>query len=141
MQISEQSQPHAKLAPYSPFRESMFVAKRRTNIKSDYIEITEDKLENILMKHLNTLGIHKAWITPLSLLITVLVASMTATFSKTFGIEGPEWKALFHIATLASAGWLLIVLLRWCCCRKTCTLEHLISIIKNAEADSEPPTA
>ena len=41
-----------QIASFDTGDESKFVDKHRSNVKSDLIEITEDKLENILLKHL-----------------------------------------------------------------------------------------
>jgi L-fucose isomerase-like protein len=72
---------------YQQTETDKFVDKRCSNVKSDLIEITHDKLENILLKYLKNLSIAKSWITPVSLGITLLIAKLTATFNKTFGID------------------------------------------------------
>ena len=52
-----------------------FIDTRCSNIKSDFIEITHDKLENILLKHLHRLKYRREWVAPLSIFITLLVSS------------------------------------------------------------------
>ena len=134
--------PHSEQpAKFSSTADSKFVDQIRSNVKSDLIEITADKLENILLKHLSKVGVRKSWLTPLSLFLTVILASLTATFSKKFGIDGPVWQALFILGGIASGVWLLCTIIRIYVCWKTCSLEHLISIIKNAQKSSQQEDA
>lgn len=119
-------------AEFTSDQDSKFVDKRRSNVKSDLIEITEDKLENILLKHLQRLGTRRSWITPLSLFITTLLAILSATFGDMLGIEAPVWKAIFLLASIASFLWLIastvLLAVNW----KQSSLPYLIAIIKNA---------
>jgi len=131
---SSHSKQHVKLS--SP-TDSKFINQLISNVKSDLIEITADKLENILLKHLSKVGVRKSWLTPLVLFLTVLLASLTATFSKKFGIDGPVWQAIFILGAIASLVWLLFAIFRICTCWKTCSLEYLISIIKNAQKSNQ----
>lgn len=113
-------------------QENRFVDKKRSNIKSDLIEITHDKLENILLKHLGNISLMKSWLTPLSLFVTLLIARLTATFNKFIGIDAAVWDALFLIGMIASIIWLIIVLIKMFHCRHKATLDYLMSKIKNA---------
>ena len=129
------SQPEIKEATaiITTEEDSKFVNKRRINTKSDLIEITEDKLENILLKHLEKLSIRKSWIVPLSLFVTVLLANLTSNFSEKFGISGETWEALYLLLSIGSGIWLLISLLRAFATKEKGTIPELISVIKNAE--------
>ena len=60
--------------------DSRFVDKHRRNTKSDLIEITEDKLENILLKHLSKLEMQKRWLLPFSILLSVSLTLASANF-------------------------------------------------------------
>lgn len=113
--------------------ESRFIDKRRSNIKSDLIEITEDKLENILLKHIQYLGTHKSWLIPASIFVTLLLANLTATFKTTFGLESAVWQALFLILAAASGVWLLCSIVHIIANWKKASLDNLIATIKNAE--------
>ena len=113
--------------------ESRFVNEKRENLKCDLIEITEDKLENILVRHLAKLGTRKAWIAPLSLLITSLLAILTGTFSTKFGIDAAVWRAVFVLLAIGSLAWLVVSLVQLCICWKSSSLKDLIAIIKNAK--------
>ena len=57
-----------------------FVSKVCSNTKSDLIEITEDKLENILTKFLKDYKKTIEWMTPLGLFLSFLITSFTADF-------------------------------------------------------------
>ncbi|NOR48414.1 MAG: hypothetical protein GQ533_10295 [Methanosarcinaceae archaeon] len=76
-----------------------FIDKRCSNVKSDLIEITHDKLENILLKHLHCLKYRKEWMAPLSIFITLLVTIITVTFND-FGLEAEVWEAIFIVCAL-----------------------------------------
>ena len=112
---------------------SKFVNAYRENIKSDLIQITGDKLENILLKHLHKIGIRQSWTTPLSIFLTVFIAKLTTTFNKTLGIDAPVWEALFLLAMGISFIWLIISLIHIYSCRKESSLPDLMAIIKNIE--------
>lgn len=128
--------PSERKATYSTAGDSKFVDKIRSNIKSDLIEITADKLENILLKHLDKLNIKRAWVPPLSLFLTALLATLTATFSNKFGIDGTVWQAVFVLLAITALGWLLFALFRLVVCWENSSLDNLIDKIKNAQKES-----
>ena len=120
-------------AEFKTGEDSKFIDQRRTNVKSDLIEITEDKLENILLKHLQRLGLRKSWITPLSLLVTIILANLSATFGDKFGIKGTVWEAFFLLIAIVSGIWLVVSIMRMITSWKKSSLTNLIAIIKNAK--------
>lgn len=75
------------------------------NIAQDCIVITKDKLELVLLKTEKSLSAKKSWITPLSLVVTCIVALASADF-KNFILSSSEWKALFVFATIVFSIWL-----------------------------------
>lgn len=111
--------------------DSKFVDQIRSNTKSDLIEITEDKLENILLKHLNKLTKIKSWITPLSLFATILIVFLTAEFKDFAGIEKAVWKAVFVISLLVTFGWTIVSSIQAIKCSRNATIVQLIKEIKN----------
>lgn len=111
-----------------------FVEQYRSNVKSDVIEITEDKLENILLKHLTKLMTRKGWMMPLSLFISVFLASLTATFTRKFGIEGHVWQATFILSVIVSGVWLVASIVKLAMCWKESSMDTLINTIKNVVA-------
>ena len=120
-------------ANYGIGDESRFIDQRRSNVKSDLIEITEDKLENILLKHLRRMGTRKGWIAPLGLFISVVLANVSASFNDKFGIPSSTWEAVFLLAAIASGIWLVVsiilMMIKW----RVSSLDYLISCIKNSE--------
>lgn len=109
-----------------------FVNDYTSNVKSDLIEITEDKLENILLKHLNKLNTNQMWITPLSLFITIILVIITATFSTKIGIDKSVWEAIFYISAIITFIWSIISGLK-ALNNKDTSIECLINKIKNKE--------
>lgn len=108
-----------------------FIDQIRTNTKSDLIEITEDKLENILLKHLNKLNKVKGWVTPLSLFATILIVLLTAEFKLYFGIEKEVWKAFFVISLFVTLIWTGKTMYNAIKCSKKSSISFLINEIKN----------
>lgn len=122
----------AKTTPTSEF-DSKFVNQKRNNTKSDLIEITEDKLENILLKHLHKKQKAQSWLTPLTLFMTVLIVLLTSDFKDFIGIKKEVWNALFLLTLFVSFIWLIAGVVRAVKHTKSATLEYLISQIKNNE--------
>ncbi|MBL4634767.1 MAG: hypothetical protein JKY56_12915 [Kofleriaceae bacterium] len=117
--------------------DSRFIGVHRSNLKSDLIEITEDKLENILMKHESKLGLKKAWIAPLGLLLTIVATLISAEFKDALGVPKATWSAFFILAALLSAVWLVASVVRLVMGRKECSIDALIAQVKNSSG--EPP--
>ena len=115
--------------------EDKFVDKKRTNTKSDLIEITEDKLENILIKNQKLLELKKSWINPLSLFLTVLLAKLTAEFKDFWGVSKNTWEGIFIIGIIISFIWLCITIIRIAIYWKKCELSYLLNMIKNTHTN------
>lgn len=110
--------------------DSKFVTRRIANIKSDLIEITHDKLENILLKHLSSVSVKGSWITPSGILLSVLLTLCTAEFKEFWGVSKESWQAVFIVLAIVSGGWLIYSLVRIYQCWGKMGLEHLLSEIK-----------
>ncbi len=109
-----------------------FINKKCCNTKSDLIEITEDKLENILSRFISNLRKVQIWLTPLSLFITILISILTAEFNKEFiGISKEIWTAIFYICLVASFIWLIVSIIYSICFYKKTRLKNVIGEIKN----------
>jgi hypothetical protein len=110
---------------------SRFVNQICRNTKSDLIVITEDKLENLLLKFLEDYLKINSWITPLTLFITILTTFLTTNFKGFIGFSEHTWESVFVIVLLTS----LIQTIRSVYIhlrnRKRATLEYLIEKIKN----------
>ena len=120
------------VATYTYEPEEKFVDKRYANTKSDLVEITHDKLENVLLKFYQKHLLRFIWFNPLSLGIGVALTLTTADFKATaLGIDGATWKAVFILALAASVLWLIVSLVRLAACWKETSIEFLIDRIKN----------
>ena len=115
--------------------DSKFINERRNNTKSDLIEITEDKLENILLKHLNKLKKSQSWITPISLFITILVVLLTTEFKEFLSLSKEIWKATFLISLVITFIWALKGIYNAIKCYKKNTIDFLIGQIKNNQGE------
>ncbi len=116
--------------------EGRFIDTRRSNIKSDLIEITEDKLENILLKHLDAVVSKQKWTLPFTVLLSVSVTLVTTDFKAALGITKDVWAAAFIIVFVGSLVLLVRELIRLWKNRDMGTLELLIQTIKNADDES-----
>ena len=113
--------------------ESRFVDKHRSNVKSDLIEITEDKLENILLKYIQNLELRKRWLLPLGFLISVALTLTSAKFQDALGLSAATWNAIFVVLAVLSAAWLVADIVQLARCWSKSTLEYLLRTIKNAQ--------
>jgi hypothetical protein len=113
-------------------KESRFINQVCSNTKTDFIEITEDKLENILIKFLEIFKKTLSWITPFSIFLTILITLLTTEFQKNFlGIDKTVWSSVFYISIILSVFWLIYDLYNIVKFRKKRSVEYLIKIIKN----------
>lgn len=120
-------------ATYTSEGDSRFVDKHYSNVKSDVVEITHDKLENCLLKFYRRHLLRSAWFNPLSLGIGVSLTLATAEFKQTvFGVEAAAWKAFFVIALIGAVIWLAVSIVSLAVRWKETTIEFLIDQIKNA---------
>ena len=122
------------VATYTFGAEDKYVDKRYANVKSDVIEITHDKLENVLLKFYQNHLLRFAWFNPLSLGIGLALTLTTADFkANALGVEGGSWKAIFILALCGSVIWLVISLVRLAARWNETSLEFLIDRIKNVQ--------
>ncbi len=112
--------------------QSKFINQVRTNTKSDLIEITEDKLENILLKYIDKVKKTFNWLTPLSLFLTILIVLLTAEFKTFIGIDKTVWNAFFLLSLLLTGFWTIKSGYYAIKCSKESTIEKLLQQIKNA---------
>jgi hypothetical protein len=104
------------------------------NTASPKIAITEDKLENCLLKHGKYVGARNAWIAPLSLLLSCLATLATAVFQDNFlGFSSETWRAVFIISTFASALWLIFSIINLSINWKKGDIDYLIEKIKGGQ--------
>lgn len=113
--------------------DSKYIGAIRSNVQCDLIEITEDKLRVILMKHAPDLALRGGWLTPTSLFISLALSQLTtSTFVDKFGVTASVWTALFLIGTVVTLGWSIAALAKLYRRRKDASIDSIIERIKNA---------
>lgn len=110
---------------------SRFVNKVCTNTQSDLIEITQDKLENILIKFLKEYRKTIEWVTPLGLFLSFLLTCLTAEFKDFLSISKNIWSAIMYILMVVSLAWTVYSVCTALYYRKKNNIEYLINKIKN----------
>jgi uncharacterized membrane protein YesL len=110
---------------------SRFVNRVYSNTQSDLIEITEDKLENILIKYLKDYRKTLEWTTPLGLCLSFLITFLTADFKDFFSIPKETWCAIFYILLALSIVWTIYSAYSAIYNIKRAKIGYLINKIKN----------
>ena len=108
-----------------------FVNKFCSNTQSDLIEITEDKLENILIKFLKEYKKTLEWTTPLGLFLSFLLTCLTADFKDFLNIPKETWCAMLYILMVMSLVWSVYSIFTAIYYRKTTGVTYLLNKIKN----------
>jgi hypothetical protein len=117
------------MSPPSKFpRRSVDVATTHSNTSLEIVEITTDKLVNILSEHLKKSEKANEWQAALGVLLATVGALVTTEFKTTFGVEAGVWKAMFIIAAVASLVWLIKSVIR---AIRVEPIGKLVSRIKN----------
>ena len=112
------------------------IVTRCYNLDEQEIVITESKLENILLKHKETVNASADWKTPTGIIISIIITKNTATFDKSFfGLKPDVWEAIFIVIALLSSLWLLYSLYLVIKNRKNKDIKHLLNKIKNQGND------
>lgn len=127
----------AKATYSTPASDDKFVSQKRTNTKSDLIEITEDKLENILIKNSKYVDLKSKWLTPFSLLFTLVLSLFTTEFKDFISISKYTWQALFIIGIISCSVWLFYVVARIYFYWDKSSIDYLLGQIKNIKDDEE----
>ena len=98
------------------------------NTAQNIIQITEDKLRNILNNHHANIQKKWHWTTPLGIFLTILLSLITTNFQDALFLEASVWKAFFILLLLVSFSWLAISFyLSW---KSDASLETLMKKIK-----------
>jgi hypothetical protein len=117
------------VATFNTTDNNPLMGKLFTNVESNVITITEDKLKVILLEHLEKVEAGKRWITPTTLSVTLGTAIATTTF-KDAGLAASTWEAAYWIALVGSAGWLAVSFVKLWRNREGRSIDALISKIK-----------
>ena len=79
------------------------------NTNQRLIIVTQDKTLLTLKRNIAQLG-KKEWIAPFSTLTTIFIALVTSNFKRAIGLGPAEWRAMFIVSGIISAGWLIFAL-------------------------------
>ena len=107
---------------------SVEVDEVHSNVGQEIIEITTDKLELILVKHIDSVVSRKEWQTPASILITIILVFCTTDFKVFAGLSPDSWVAIFIITAVISSLWLIISLFKL---KKSVSINSIINAVKN----------
>jgi hypothetical protein len=119
--------------PYSASGQS-YINNEFSNVSTDAITITHDKLENILLKSYKKHLWRSAWINPLSLIITLGLSVSTSDFRPSaFGVDASTWRAFFMIILTGSSIWLVWSFFQMIRNWKGSSVDALINRIKNLD--------
>lgn len=77
-----------------------------SNTSVNVIQITEDKLENILMRHLKKLEKPRDLIGAISLFLSLLIVMFTTEFKNIMFLNSDTWKGIFICLLIGSAVYL-----------------------------------
>jgi hypothetical protein len=109
-----------------------YITNEFSNVSTDAIIITHDKLENILIKSYKKHLWRTAWINPLSLIITLCLSVATSDFKPSaLGVDASTWRAFFMLVFLGSSGWLAWTLYQLKKNWDGSSIEAIINRIKN----------
>ena len=118
-------------------RKTVNVKQIHSNVEQQLIQITEDKLENILLKYIKNLNIKNSWISPASIFITVVIAKTTATFTDSLGLSAAVWESIFILVGVGSLIWLVRNLIHITKNWDISSISHLICKIKNSDESKD----
>lgn len=100
------------------------------NTSQEIIVTTSDKLNLVLIEHLNKVETSKSWQTPFSMTLTIALVFCSADFKSSFGLSADTWHAIFIIALAASIIWLIFNIIRYA---QSPSLSMIIKKIKKLE--------
>jgi len=116
-------------------RKTLDVKQVHSNLEQELIQITEDKLENILLKYVKNLNIKGSWVSPASIFITVVIAKTTANFTDSLGLSAAVWDAIFILVGIGSLIWLGKNILSIVKNSGTSSISYIICKIKNSDGN------
>jgi len=121
-----------QMASSTPKLDGKFISAVYSNTQSNLIEITEDKLENTIIKFIDKYVKANSWLTPFSIFVSIIITMLTSEVNKNLlGISKEIWNAIFVISSIVSAVWLIISIINYIRFRNETKIETLICKIKN----------
>ncbi len=79
-----------------------------TNLDHDIVVTTSDKIKLVLIDTKDVFISRRIWVTPMSILLTLIVALITTEFKQNiFGISADNWEGIFILSSLICSIWLI----------------------------------
>ena len=110
-------------------KNQLIVANTIENTSVNIIHITEDKLENILIKRVDKIKKSRDWLGALCFGVSIFTTLLTADFHETFGLDGFVFKAIYIIFLGASI--ITVFATAWRAITQRVRIKDIISDIKN----------
>ena len=117
-------------------REIVKNSRVHMNVGQGIVVTTEDKIRLCLMRYLKGLEQKQAWVTPLSICITIVLTLLTTDF-KDFGFAKSTWQAVFILGLGLSFIWLIVAI--WQAVH-SCTVDDIVEEIKKGSLPSDDST-
>jgi len=102
------------------------------NLGGHIITITEDKVRLACISHLARIAERKAWVTPASLFLAIVIVFVTADFKRALGFSADTWRALFLFAGAWTFMWTteaVLTVVRG----STPSIDDFVSVLKAAK--------
>lgn len=112
-----------------------FVTDTVENVGSTQITITEDKLRNILLKHVPMIRKSRDWIGAFFTTAGLSASIYACSFTEKLGLSGDMWKGIFLVLIVVSA--ILLIYSCFNAIRKNSDEEKIIKDIKNVERKAQ----
>lgn len=131
--MSHPPEDQAKIADYAGqiIQKSSHV---HLNLGQNIVFTTEDKIRICLMNHLGQVEHKKGWIAPLGIAVAIAVAFVTTKFQDSLYLSADTWKAIFIVAGVIVAGWLIKAIWKAICSRSS--INAVIEEIKKSAIQS-----
>ena len=77
------------------------------NTDQELIIVTRDKLQLCMQKMIDRMAARDRWMVPLGVLVPLILALVTTSFTERFKVSGVAWEAIFVMLILFTLCWLL----------------------------------
>lgn len=103
------------------------------NVKQNVIITTEDKVRLCMSDHAERLARRWSWMTPLSLVVTIILVLLTSEFHDFLGVPKATWHALFLLVCLVTLGWLVLAAIG--AIRTSTSIDCIVDELKEASGE------
>jgi hypothetical protein len=103
------------------------------NLGQDVIIITEDRMRLKIDKHLRKISEARFWVTPLSVVVPIVLALLTADFHDWL-LGATLWKSIFLLAAMGFGVWTIVAIVKAVSNRTN--VDDLIHDLKSAQAQA-----